>query len=112
MRLERFGGYILRICDELPQSRSGKHVEDQLRRSGTAPGAHYSEALGAQSRMDFTYKVSLALKEAREARYWLGTARHAGYLRDADICLAALLDESTQLVAILQAAQNTARNHG
>ena len=29
------------------------------------------EAVGAFSKSDFTYKMSLALKEARETNYWL-----------------------------------------
>jgi four helix bundle protein len=109
IRLEVFGGEIIRACEALPTSRAGKHVEDQLRRSGTAVGAHHAEAQGAQSRKDFIHKLSLSLKEAREARYWLGVALHAGYAPDLN--LARLQDESTELIAILQASQSTARRN-
>lgn len=109
IRLESFGGEVLRVCDSFPRSRGGRHVEDQLVRSGTAVGAHYSEAQGARSRKDFAHKLSLALKEAREARYWLGVALHAGYAAEHDI--PKLQQESTELIAILQASQNTVRAH-
>ena len=107
MRLERFGGSIVRICEKLPSTRSGRHLQDQLLRSGTAVGAHYSEAQGAQSRKDFIYKLSLSLKEAREARYWLGVAEHAEFVPYEEADLAALRDESTQIVAILQSSKTT-----
>jgi four helix bundle protein len=40
-------------------------------RSGTSIGANVEEALAGQSRKDFTSKLSIASKEARETRYWL-----------------------------------------
>jgi four helix bundle protein len=107
MRLERFGGRVVRVCEKLPQSRAGRHIQDQVLRSGTAVGAHYCEAQGAQSRKDFVYKISLALKEAREARYWLGVVLNAGYGESKEAT--ATLDESTELIAILQASQTKAR---
>lgn len=106
MRFERFGGYVLRVIDQLPDTRAGRHIQDQLMRAGTAIGAHHAEAQGAQSRDDFVHKLSLALKEAREARYWLGIVYHGEYL-DTDI--EGIYDESSQIVAMLQAAQKTAR---
>ena len=44
---------------------------------------------------------------AREARYWLGVALHAGYAAEHDI--PKLQQESTEIIAILQASQNTVR---
>ncbi|MBZ5589426.1 MAG: four helix bundle protein [Acidobacteriia bacterium] len=43
----------------------------QLLRAGTSIGANVEEANAGQSRKDFLSKMSIALKEAREARYWL-----------------------------------------
>ena len=43
----------------------------QLFRSGTSIGANVEEAQAAQSRPDFISKMSIASKEAREARFWL-----------------------------------------
>jgi four helix bundle protein len=107
MRLERFGGQVVRLCEALPDSRAGRHVQDQLLRAGTAVGAQYAEAQGAQRRKDFVYKLSLALKEAREARYWVGVVLNATDVKSDE--LTEVLDEATQIVAVLQAAQTTAR---
>ena len=43
----------------------------QLLRCGTSIGANIEEALAGQSSKDFTAKMSIASKEARETRYWL-----------------------------------------
>lgn len=37
----------------------------------TSIGANIQEAQAAQSKADFTAKMSIASKEARETRYWL-----------------------------------------
>ena len=46
-------------------------ISKQLLRSGTSIGAKISEAEFAQSRADFISKMSIALKEAGETRYWI-----------------------------------------
>jgi four helix bundle protein len=46
-------------------------LSKQLLKSGTSIGANVEEAIAAQSRKDFISKISIASKEAREARYWL-----------------------------------------
>jgi four helix bundle protein len=49
------------------------NMSDQLVRSGTSVGAMVKEAEFAQSKADFINKMSIALKEANETRYWLFT---------------------------------------
>ncbi len=39
--------------------------------AGTSVGANVEEATGGFSKKDFTYKMGVALKEARESNYWL-----------------------------------------
>lgn len=46
-------------------------ISKQLLRSGTSIGANVEEASTAQTKKNFTTKMSIASKEAREARYWL-----------------------------------------
>ncbi|MCQ0111733.1 four helix bundle protein [Zhouia amylolytica] len=43
----------------------------QLLKSGTSIGANIREAEFAQSKPDFISKMSIALKEANEADYWI-----------------------------------------
>jgi four helix bundle protein len=70
-RLHALGAAILSLARELPSGVEMRHVSMQLVRAGTACGANYEEARGAQSRADFIHKISIAAKEARETVYWL-----------------------------------------
>jgi four helix bundle protein len=45
---------------------------------GTSIGANIEEAQAGQSSADFISKCSIALKEAREAIYWLRLIRASG----------------------------------
>lgn len=46
-------------------------LSKQILRSGTSIGANVEEAIGAISKKEFTAKMGISLKEARETRYWL-----------------------------------------
>ena len=46
-------------------------MSSQLLRSSTSIGVNVEEALGGHSRRDFSAKMSIAYKEAREAKYWI-----------------------------------------
>jgi four helix bundle protein len=48
-----------------------RDITRQAVRAGTAIGAALEEADAGQSRADFISKCNIALKEARESRYWL-----------------------------------------
>jgi len=85
----------------------GKRIGDQLLRSGTSVGANYEEAQGAESKGDFAHKLQIALKEVRESNYWLRLLAKAGTLLSEQ--LAELIDESTQLRAMLSKAVATAK---
>src|SRR5690349_4363468 len=89
----------LKLCRKMLVCR---RVGDQLLRSGTAVGANYEEAQGAESRVDFSHKLQVALKELRESNYWLRLLELSEKMpRDR---LADIIDESTQLRAILSQA--------
>ena len=68
-------------------------------RSGTSVGANVQEADAAESRSDFIHKMSIALKEARETRYWLAVVEST-ILSD-NLEVKALLQEATELTKIL-----------
>ncbi len=46
-------------------------ISKQLLRSGTSIGTNIEEAAAAFSKKDFTHKMSISSKEARETKYWL-----------------------------------------
>lgn len=105
-RLLDFAAQVLRIICGLSQTPQGRHVAKQLTRCATAPGAHYDEARGAESRADFVHKVKIASKEMRESHYWLCLVRRSQLAPQLD--LSAVIEEARQLTAILTASANTA----
>ena len=66
-----FAKRIVKLVDVLPRTLAATEIGRQLLRSGTSVGANVQEADAAESRSDFIHKLSIALKEARETRYWL-----------------------------------------
>jgi len=67
----RFSLDVVNICRFLKDSKTEYILQRQLYRSGTAIGALINEAEFAQSKADFISKLSIALKEANEAKYWI-----------------------------------------
>ena len=65
-RLIEFAVVIIKITENLNNTRAGNHVAGQLVRSGTAPALLYGEAQSAESRNDFIHKLKILLKELRE----------------------------------------------
>jgi four helix bundle protein len=106
-RLLDFAARIGKVADSLPETRLGRHVAGQLIRSGTSPAPNYEEGRAAESRRDFVHKLSIALKELRETRYWLRLIARSALLTESK--LADVLDESEQLCRILGQSLATAR---
>lgn len=69
VRMFKLGSYL--------QQQREYVISKQVVRSGTAIGANAEEAAGAISRADFSAKISIAYKEARETSYWLRLLRAA-----------------------------------
>ncbi|MEM8600458.1 MAG: four helix bundle protein [Bacteroidota bacterium] len=92
------------------QERAAQRLADQFLRSATSVGANMAEAQSGETRRDFIHKVSIALKEARESRYWLRLFERAEFV-DAE-SVAPLRQEAHELVAILSAIVVNAKRNG
>jgi four helix bundle protein len=103
-RLIDFGVLIIEASEKLPKTAAGKHLADQLLRSGTAPALLYGEAQAAESKKDFIHKMKLALKELRETSINLRMLSKAKMYSDEN-----LVGEARQLVAIFQKSIDTAQ---
>jgi four helix bundle protein len=71
---------IVKLYRFLREEKKEYELSKQLLKSGTSIGANCEEGSGAQSRKDFISKYSIALKEAREARFWLRILRDSDYI--------------------------------
>ena len=106
-RLLDYGARIIKLVEALPLTLVGRRIGDQLLRSGTAVGANYEEARGAESKNDFVHKLQIALKELRESHYWLRLlVKSEIFALDR---LQELIDESAQLRAISSKAVATTK---
>ena len=85
--------------------RCGEFVlSKQLLRAGTSVGANVEEALAGQSKRDFAAKMAIALKEARESKYWLRL------LRDSDLTnidVSNEIERAEELIRILTSIVKT-----
>ncbi len=99
--------FALKIIDtfKILKSRGEYILSKQILRSGTSIGVNIEEAVGSHSRGDFSYKITIAYREARETRYWLGLLCYGKYLDEA--CFRALNDECNELCRILGKIQLT-----
>ena len=98
-RLIDFAARIGKVVDALPDTRMGRHVAGQLVRSGTSPAPNYEEACAAESRSDFSHKLSICLKELRESRCWIRLIIKTDMLPEHR--MGELLDECNQLCNII-----------
>ena len=74
-------------------------MSKQMLRSGTSIGANISESNNAQSDNDYISKLSIALKEADETRYWFDILLRTDYLNDKEY--SSLDNDAKELVAML-----------
>lgn len=101
---------VIKLCKYLERDKSIKVISNQLFKSGTSIGANVEEAIGAQSKKDFIFKMTIALKESRETYYWLRL------LRDSDSVsvdkLSEIIDESEQIIKIISKIIITSQKNG
>ncbi|MFZ0389857.1 MAG: four helix bundle protein [Calditrichia bacterium] len=69
-RLFDFATDTFRFLKTLPAAKEYDDFRYQLSKSATSVGANYEEAQGAFSTKEFTSKISICLKEARETNYF------------------------------------------
>jgi four helix bundle protein len=75
-----FAIQIVKLCQNLQVDKKEYILSKQLLKCGTAIGALIREAEFAQSKADFVNKMSIALKEANETKYWLSILKDTNNL--------------------------------
>jgi len=91
-RLLQFCTRIIKLVEELPNTRTGNHVANQLLGSGTSPYENHAEAQAAESRNDFIHKLRICLKELRETKRWIMLIQRAALLNQNEKANDALLE--------------------
>jgi four helix bundle protein len=70
-RTLEFGKRIIRLAKTLERNTTNKVLVSQIVRSGTSLGSNYREANETETKKDFTYRIRICRKEAKETLYWL-----------------------------------------
>jgi len=70
-RTAKFGENIIKFAKKVPKNAITIPLITQLVKAGTSVGANYCEADDAESKRDFTHKIGICKKEARESKHWL-----------------------------------------
>lgn len=88
-------------------NQHNEHVlSRQLLRAATSIGANVEEANAGQTKKDFTTKMSIASKEARETKYWLRLLDKSKII---DIDYSKYLADIDDLIHILTAIVKTSQ---
>jgi len=107
VRLIDFGVLIIKLVDQLPNTKAGNALGSQIVRSGTSPALNYGEAQSAESRNDFVHKFRIVLKELRETYVCLQLIKGAEICAENEM-LNSLLHENNELIAIFVKSIETA----
>ena len=106
-RMIAFAVRFVNVSGNLPKTQAGRHIGDQLLRSGTSPSANYAEARRAESKRDFVHKLKICLKELNEAHVWLRIIVGSVMLKEEK--LQSLTTECNELCKIISASIQTSQ---
>ena len=109
-KTESFADRIAKMYKYLSEKRQGdKDMLKQIVRSGTSIGANVSEGQFAQTRADFLTKMTIALKEANETRFWLKRLYAYGSLTDSEFD--SIIKDNEEIINILTTITRTTRKN-
>lgn len=99
-KTEKFGDRIVKMHRYLSKKKEGNSdILKQIVRSGTSIGANVAESKFAQSEADFLTKLTIALKEANETRFWIKRLYGGQYLTDKEY--ESILKDNEEIISIL-----------
>lgn len=102
-----FAKCVIHLCQGVPKNTINHELVSQLVRASGSVGANYREANDALSKKDFSHRIKIAQREAKEAHYWLQLLREAN--QDVDHKIGNLIQEALELKKILAAISSRSR---
>jgi len=108
-RTKQFALMVIRLVNELPNTKAGNSIGNQLIRSGTSVVANYRASCRARSSADFISKITVVEEESDESLFWLELISESNILRKE--LLQDILREANELTAIFTASGKTARQN-
>ena len=102
-----FAVRIVKLSKHLADGQREYVLSRQILKSGTSIGANIEEANGAISKREFSNKISIAYKEARETHYWIRLLKESEYISTQEFDL--LIADCNELCKILFSILKTSR---
>jgi four helix bundle protein len=110
-RTFEFAVRIIQLCAKMDERAGvGRVMMSQIVRAGTSIPSNVEEAQAAQSKADFTSKMSIALKEARETHLRLRLLETANIFPQKQ--LQSLVQEADEIKRIIGAIVVSAKRRG
>jgi len=106
-RTAHFAEQVIELARSLKQDSINKKIIEQVVGSSGSIGANYYEATEGESKKDFTHKIGISRKEARETGHWLRLLAKANPERAPEI--RALWKEAHEFVLIFSKIVRSAR---
>ena len=102
---------IIKLYEYLTKNKKEYVLSKQLLKSGTSIGANVNEAQAAVSKKDFTAKMAISSKEARESKYWLMLLRDSGYIEKSMENIEFLFTEIEDIIKLLTKIVKSCQNN-
>ena len=98
-RTTEFGKAVIRFRMPLARGPINNRLIDQVIGASGSIGANYREANDSLGKKDFTQRLKIARREAKESQHWLELLGEANQDRKTDVSV--LLQEASELKNIL-----------
>jgi len=109
-KTEAFADRIVKMCKYLSKKKVGnQEMIKQIVRSGTSIGANTAESQFAQSKSDFLTKLTIALKEANETKFWLSRLYAAEHLSESEY--ESIINDNVEIIKILTSITKTVKRN-
>jgi four helix bundle protein len=106
-RTKKFALKIIKLIDDLPNTKAGHTIGNQIIRSATSVASNYRSACRARSNADFISKIIIVEEECDETLFWLELINESGLIEKEKLIF--LTKEADELTAIFTASGKTAR---
>ena len=109
-KTEAFADRIVKMCKYLSKKNIGNpEIIKQIVRSGTSVGANTAECQYAQSKADFLTKLTIALKEANETKFWLSRLYAAEHLSETEYN--SITSDNVEIIKLLTSITKTVKRN-
>jgi four helix bundle protein len=106
-RTKKLALQVMKLVENLPQTRSADVIAKQIIRSATSIGGNYRAACRAKSAADMIVKLKIFEEESDETIYWLELLLEGNILSSANV--SALQSETSEILAMTVASIKTLR---